>query len=148
MDGDRSVSVLENLSRLIDKSLVDPEESSGETMRYRLLETIRQYAHEKLEEAGENHLAQDRHFNFLLKLVEDADHQRKGAYPKKWRDLLAIERDNLRGALEWAIEGGRTEAALRLASHSAWGWVARSEFIEGRMWLERAIGHAFRESIS
>jgi predicted ATPase/DNA-binding SARP family transcriptional activator len=139
VDDDRTVSVLENLSRLIDKSLVDPEEISGETMRYRLLETIRQYAKEKLVEAGENHIAQDRHYNFLLKIVDHANQQRNGAYPKRWLDLLRIERDNLRGALEWAIEGGRTESALRLASHSAWGWFVHSEFIEGRMWLERAI---------
>lgn len=139
MCGDQSVPVLENLSRLIDKSLVETEESSGETTRYRLLETIRHYAREKLEEAGENQLAQAQHFNFLLNMLEEANHQRKGAYPKKWVDLLAVERDNLRGALEWAIAGGRTEAALRLAGHSAWGWIGRSEIIEGRMFLERAL---------
>ncbi len=139
VEDDRPVSVIEDLSRLIDKSLVDPEENSGETMRYRLLETIRQYALEKLVEAGENQIAQDRHYNFLLKIVDHANLHRYGAYPKKWLDLLKIERENLRGALEWAIEGGRTEAALRLSSHSAWGWFVHSEFIEGRMWLERAL---------
>jgi predicted ATPase/DNA-binding SARP family transcriptional activator len=140
LDGDQSVPVLENLSRLIDKSLVDPEESSGETMRYRLLETIRQYAHEKLEKAGENQLAQDRHCGFLLMIVDDANQQRKGVYSKRWLDLLRKERDNLRGALEWAIASSRTETALRLVSHSAWGWFGHSEFIEGRMWLERVLG--------
>jgi predicted ATPase/DNA-binding SARP family transcriptional activator len=139
VDDDRSVSLLENLSRLIDKSLVDPEENSGETMRYRLLETIRQYAQEKLVEAGDDPIAQDRHYKFLLRIVDHANQHRYGAYPKKWLDLLKIERENLRGALEWAIDGGRTEAALRLASHSAWGWFVHSEFIEGRMWLERTI---------
>jgi predicted ATPase/DNA-binding SARP family transcriptional activator len=139
VDDDQSHAVLENLSRLIDKSLVDPEESSGETMRYRLLETIRQYAQEKLEEAGEKQIARDRHYNFLLQIVDHANQHRNGAYPKKWLDLIRIERDNLRGALEWAIDGGRTEAALRLAGHSAWGWFVHSEFIEGRMWLERAL---------
>lgn len=139
MDGDRFISVLENLSRLIDKSLVDTDETTAETMRYRLLETIRQYALEKLKQAGESQFAQERHFQFFLEMVEESDRQRKGAYPKKWLGLLKIEHDNLQTALEWAIEDGRTESALQLAGHSAWGWIGHSEFIEGRMWLERTL---------
>ncbi len=139
VDPKHPIPILETLSNLIDKSLIEPDETSAENMRYHMLETIRHYALEKLEITREIILARQRHSDFILTLVENADKQRQGAYPKKWLEMMEIELDNLRAGLEWAIEGERTELALRLVGHSAWIWVGRGRFIEGRTWLERAL---------
>jgi non-specific serine/threonine protein kinase len=131
-------SVLENLSRLIDKSLVIAEEAAGAAMRYRMLETIRQYALEKLGQADETRWACGRHAGFFVRVAEEANQLLQGATQQAGLDRLESDRDNLRAALGWCLDSENTEMALRLGGQLGWFWVRRSDLIEGRQWLERA----------
>ena len=104
----------EPLSRLVDKSLVIITERSGEA-RYRLLQTVRQYASERLEAAAEGEAVGRRHALFFLDLVEEAEPELNAAGQAEWLERLARELDNLRAAVRWLRESGETETYLRLA---------------------------------
>jgi predicted ATPase/DNA-binding NarL/FixJ family response regulator len=130
--------VLEVLSHLVDKSLVLVEEQDGE-MRYRLLETVRQYASEKLKEAGEEAEVRQCHAAYHLALAEVAEPGLKGARPVAWLERLEREHDNLRAALGWALESGEAELGLRLAGTLGGFWLVRGHLSEGRHWLEAAL---------
>lgn len=133
-------SVLTPLSRLIDKSLVVAEEASGGAMRYQMLETVRQYALEKLGQANELLAVRERHANFFARMAQAADpHLQTAQRQGEWLARLESDRDNFRGALGWCLDSYNTETALGLGGHLGWFWVQRSEFIEGRQWLERAL---------
>jgi non-specific serine/threonine protein kinase len=112
-EGIAAHAVLDLLAMLVDKSLVQAEERQG-TVRYRLLETIRQYAREKLEEAGEAERTQDRHLAYFLDLAEEGDPKLRGPEQRVWLDRLDVEHDNLRAALHWSLTAGAGESALRL----------------------------------
>src|SRR5207245_636606 len=130
--------VLDLLTQLVDKSLVVAEGADQEE-RYRFLETIRQYSEEKLLEAGEAEPVRNRHRDWFLQLAERAKPELTGPEQVLWLDRLESERDNLRAALEWAIERGPANLALRLAG-SLWRfWFARDYLAEGREWLMRAL---------
>jgi predicted ATPase len=90
--------VLDLLSHLVDKSLVVASERGGEA-RYRLLETVRQYAREKLSESGEAEEVGERHAGYYLALAEEAEPELKGAGQVAWVERLEQERDNLRAAM-------------------------------------------------
>ncbi len=137
-EGIAAQAVLELLTLLVDKSLVLAEEHQG-TMRYRLLETIRQYAREELQAAAEDEWTRDRHLDYILRLAEEADLKLRGAEQRVWLDRLEVEHDNLRAALQWSLEAGHHEAALRLSGALAWFWWDRSHHEEGRRWLARAL---------
>jgi tetratricopeptide (TPR) repeat protein len=110
-------------------------------MRYRLLETVRQYGHERLDELGETDLAQQRHAQWMLAFAErwwtailgDLD---------LWSQIMARELDNLRAALGWTRATGKTEHFLRLAKATWVLWWVRGEFSEGRAWLDAALRRA------
>src|SRR5262249_29143810 len=100
-DSLESWEVLDLLTALMDKSLVDYAERDGDA-RYRLLETIRQYAGERLLEAGEVQATRDRHAAFYLVWAEQAELELRGADQIAWLDRFEEEHDNLRAALEWS----------------------------------------------
>jgi hypothetical protein len=130
--------VLDLLTGLVDKSLVLVE-GQGADARYRLLETIRQYAGEKLLAAGEAEAVRDRHRDWYLGLAEQAKPELIGPKQADWLDRLEQERDNLRAVLEWALERGLGELALRLAG-AVWRlWYVRDNPGEGREWLLRVL---------
>ena len=135
----RDLPVLDLLSRLVDKSLVlVAEQRSGEA-RYRLLETVRQYGREKLDESGEAPEMGHRHAGFFLGLAERAEPELAGAQQEAWLDRLEAEHDNLRAALSWSLEGGEPEIGLRLAG-ALWRFCyTRGYYGEGREWLEAAL---------
>jgi non-specific serine/threonine protein kinase len=133
-----SDEVLPLLTRLVNKSLVDVERQDRET-RYRLLETVRQYARDKLVESGEAEVLRGRHLEWYLGLAERAEPELFGAEQAIWFDRLDAELDNIRAALEWSLGGGEAEAGLRLAGALWWFWGIRAHVIEGRGWLERAL---------
>jgi non-specific serine/threonine protein kinase len=133
-----SSEVLDVLTGLVDKSLVLVE-GQGADARYRLLETIRQYAGEKLLAAGEAEAVRDRHRDWYLELAEQAKPELIGPNQVAWLDRLERERDNLRAALEWALERGEADQALRLAA-AVWRlWHVRENASEGREWLMRVL---------
>jgi predicted ATPase/class 3 adenylate cyclase len=129
------LDVLLLVSALVDKSLLVHEPAPG---RYRMLETIRQFAWEQLREAGELKELRGRHRDWCLALAEAADLQ--GPAQPTWEARLAAEQDNLRAALEWEGPPGDDGATrLRLAGALRVFWWSQAQGGEGRDWLERAL---------
>ena len=128
---------LDLLAALVDKSLVVAEEEDGE-VRYRLLETIRQYARDKLLDSGHAAQVRDRHLAYYLQLVGEAEPKLEGPEMVPWLDRLATEHGNLRAALEWA-PARDPDAALRLASGLTSFWQRRGFLTEGRRILGESM---------
>lgn len=135
-DGIEASEVLDLLTSLVDKSLVIAEGQVGEE-RYRFLETIRQYAQDRLVEAGEAGRVRDLHRDWYLKLAERAEPELIGPRQVVWLERLATEQDNCRAALEWCLERGPAESGLRLAGALYWFWLVRDHNTEARWWLKR-----------
>ncbi|MGZ9235223.1 MAG: tetratricopeptide repeat protein [Anaerolineales bacterium] len=134
--GMKRSDVLDFLARLVDKSLVVVEHVSdlGET-RYRLLETIRQYALEKLAGAGEARETRDLHLNFYVRLAEFAAPRMFGRESPRWYMKLDMELDNIRTALEWATNSGKADVALDIAGMLVYFWFAHG--LGGSEWHDR-----------
>jgi predicted ATPase/DNA-binding SARP family transcriptional activator/DNA-binding CsgD family transcriptional regulator len=131
--------VFDLLSRLVDKSLVVAETTGSGGVRYRMLEPIRQYAREKLEEGGEAEEVRRRHASFFLAQAEEAEPRLWGPEDMEWLERLEVEHDNLRAALSWTLERGEAEPGLRLAGALWTFWEAHGHYREGRRWLEKAL---------
>jgi predicted ATPase/DNA-binding CsgD family transcriptional regulator/Tfp pilus assembly protein PilF len=131
-------AALDALSGLIDKSLVSVEHQ-GEGLRYGLLETVRQYAEERLAEAGEEEQARTAHRSWYLALAEEAEPNLVGREQGRWCDELELEHDNVRAALEWSKRRGDGEGLLRLSGALTFFWFERGYLREGRAWLEVAL---------
>jgi predicted ATPase/DNA-binding CsgD family transcriptional regulator len=129
--------VLVALGRLVDKSLVVAEERDGEA-RYRLLETIRQYAAGRLAEAGEAEATRDRHLAWFLALVEALEPELQRDLDA-WRTRLEREHDNLRAALDRGLAAPDPERGRRLAAGLPWLWHLHRHGREGLEYLRRAI---------
>jgi len=129
--------ILDLLSSLVQKSLVLLQ--LDDQPRYRLLETIRQYASEKLVESGEEYAARDFHLDYLMKFAEATTPKLHGPEQMQALDRLDDELDNVRAALEWSVREGRAEKGLRLAAALAWFWERRGYWSEGRARLERLL---------
>ncbi|MHB8467321.1 MAG: helix-turn-helix transcriptional regulator, partial [Acidimicrobiales bacterium] len=143
-DGLEDHQVLDQLALLVDKSLVVAEEVAGET-RYRLLETVRQYALERLDESGEADAVRRRHRDYYLAFVQAASERVISHEQDRWLDRLEDELDNLRAAFAWNMDRGDSEPALCLASSLFYLWMMRGYWLEGRSWLDSALaaaGHA------
>jgi predicted ATPase/DNA-binding SARP family transcriptional activator/Tfp pilus assembly protein PilF len=137
--------VLDLLTQLVDKSLVVAEAQAGEA-RYRLLETVREFAEEQLGPEPQGALSR-RHAEYFVALAEEAEPHLHTAAQARWLDLLEREHDNFRKALDWSDavapcgEDGSAdlEAALRLAGALAWFWHIRGHHQEGRDRLTRLL---------
>ena len=131
--------ILDLLTQLVNKSLVIVIEhsQSGET-RYRMLETIRQYAREKLLEAGGGEMIRDRHLAYFVKLVEQAEPELYRSNQVFWLNKLDDELDNLRIALEWALAID-AESGLRIAALPWRWWDIRGYFQEMDEWLSQFL---------
>ncbi len=125
------------LTRLCEHSLVMAVED-GDTMRFRLLEALREYGMEKLSGNDWASLAV-RHCDCFLALAEEATPHMNGPQQKEWLERLETEHDNLRAALEWALAERRGQTALRLAGALSWFWRVRGHWHEGRDYLSRAV---------
>jgi predicted ATPase/class 3 adenylate cyclase/DNA-binding XRE family transcriptional regulator len=133
--------VLNLLLNLADKSLVIVEEQEGET-RYRLLETIREYALEKLIESGEERLVRNRHLDFFINFAEEAEHNYRGKKQLFWFSVMEKERVNFRAALDYVLHSNQPETVLRLAGAAFWLWFFRGPWSEGQIWTEAALAQA------
>jgi predicted ATPase/DNA-binding SARP family transcriptional activator/DNA-binding CsgD family transcriptional regulator len=131
--------VLDLLGRLVGKSLVVVEVAQDGSVRYTLLEPVRQYAREKLEESGEAEVVLRRHAEFFLALAERAEPELKGARQEEWLGRLEEEHDNFRAALSWAMDRCEAELALRLGAALGDFWHMRGHLGEGQRWLEGAL---------
>ncbi|HQX01831.1 MAG TPA: helix-turn-helix domain-containing protein, partial [Anaerolineales bacterium] len=126
------------LTHLVDKSLVVADHKHGDEVRYYLLETVRQYAREKLVESRENHSARERHLEYFVKLAEDNQFRRRSAEQKLAYQQMQIEFDNFRAALDWSLgEENNATVANGLQLAIAIDWEDASE--EGLKWLQKGV---------
>jgi predicted ATPase/DNA-binding SARP family transcriptional activator/DNA-binding CsgD family transcriptional regulator len=140
-EGIEQDDVLDILSRLVDKSLVVAEDSPGVEgeLRYRMLEPIRQYGQERLEESGEADAIRDRHAASFLALAEKAGPELRGPRQIPWLNRLDTEQDNVRGAMAWLVEQGESQTAARIGWALWLFWWMHGHFAEGRRWMEEAL---------
>ncbi len=136
--GELPLDVLEGLEHLTQHSLVRQEEVPGGEPRFRMLETIREYGLDQLNQAGEADESLQRHAEFFLAFADNAKPHLRAADQKTWLDRLEIEHDNLRVALGWALTHD-PRIALRLSGALFWFWFARGHLSEGRRWLHQAV---------
>ncbi len=127
--------LLDTLSTLVDDSLLLQEEGIDGEPRFRLLETIREYAQERLAEAGEDERFARRHAEHITALAEAAEPGLIGKDQAASLERLAVEHDNIRAALRWATAGGDTSLGLRIGAAVWRFWQVRSHIREGRRWL-------------
>jgi predicted ATPase/transcriptional regulator with XRE-family HTH domain len=132
--------VLGLLGALVEHSLivVQPPMEGGEA-RYWMLEPVKQYAREKLEESGEAERVGTRHAEYYLALAERARPELQGPRQAQWLDWLAREHDNVRTVMAWLLERGKPEEVVRIG----WGiyefWFRRGYMGEGQRWMERVL---------
>jgi predicted ATPase/DNA-binding CsgD family transcriptional regulator len=138
-EGIEPSQVLDLLTHLVDKSLVTGEEQT-DAARYRMLETIREYAREKLENAGETDMLRLRHLDFFLELAERAESELGGPKRMLWFNRLEMEYANLSAAVaaSLTVRDG-IEKGLRLAGALNEFWAERSHQVEGRRWLDKLL---------
>jgi len=130
--------VLSILFRLVGKSLVVVEEYAL-SHRYRLLQTVRQYAMRRLAEAGELDQTRTRHLRQALALVEQAGFGSRAEGQPGRLELLSIERPSLRAALDWSIAQHNVDTTLRLASGLGLFYATRGRPSEGQRWFADAL---------
>ena len=124
------MDILDLLMQLVNKSLVVVDADEDTETRYRMLETIRQYAREKLFESDNGVLIRDQHLNYFMQLAERAEPQLTGPDQVAWLKHLQSELDNIHAALEWAL-GQNIEMGLRLASALRWFWITYDYLRDG-----------------
>lgn len=130
------------LTRLINQSLVVVEREGEGEARSRMLETIRQYAREKLAASGEADAVRERHLHFYLQLAEQGEIGLRGAGQQAWLQRLSVEQDNVRAALEFALASRapeHAEAGLRLVVAQSFFWFVRGSMQERRDWLTKLL---------
>jgi non-specific serine/threonine protein kinase len=137
-DGIEQQDVLDLLQRLVRKSLVLAEDGGRDAARYRLLETLREYGHERLAAASEAETLRARHASYYLDLAD-----RVGPSMYEWAtdavDRLVAEQDNMRAAMRWFRETSAVEQAVQLAGQ-LWGiWVIAGYLTEGRAQLHAVL---------
>jgi predicted ATPase len=130
-------SSLDTLTNLIDKSLVISDEGAHEAGRYRLLEPIRQYAHDRLSEAQESEVARRLHARFYLGRGGDAYRELQGGHQPVWMARVEDELDNFRASFGWALSHD-PQAALQLAIALERFWI-RTSPAEGSEWLHKGL---------
>ena len=145
-EGDLPVDSFDGISSLVDKSLLRQEEGPGGEPRFVMLETVHEFAREKLQESAEAEKIKRAHAQYFLTLAEAAHPQLKGANQREWLESLEAEHDNMRAALSWALERTEVELALRLGGALWWFWWMRGHNSEGRRWLEEALAFEGRGS--
>lgn len=134
---------LELLAALVGRSLVIAEDRGGQAEpRYRMLETVRKFAAEHLDEADEVELLRTRHRDHYLRLSEAAEPQVLGPEDVRWGARLHLEQDNLRAALAWSRDCGEAEALARMVVALAASWTMRAAYAEAETWLDPAASRA------
>ena len=130
--------VLDLLTQLINKSLVVVDANEGTETRYHLLETIRQYAREKLFQMGDEDQVRDHHLDYFMQLAERVEPEFTGPDQVMWMERLEVELDNIYTALEWSLHRD-VQAGLRLASALRWFWVTRDYLRAGSERLSQLL---------
>jgi predicted ATPase len=137
--GDLGVELLDGMASIVDKSLVQQGEQTDGESRFRMLETIREYALEKLKTSGEESLTKRSHAAYCLVLAEEESTEEDDAGGGGWLHRFELERDNFRAALEWLIETKDAEWGLRLGTALFRYWEKREYLAEGREFLGKLL---------
>jgi predicted ATPase/DNA-binding XRE family transcriptional regulator len=139
-DAGDEAEVLKQMSALVDQSLVQQQATIQHEPRFTMLETVREYALERLKESGDSERLRRRHASYFLKLAEDAERALQGPLQGAWLDRLEVEHDNLRTALVWSLTTqSDTEMGLQLTGALSDFWYMREHHSESRMWLQSAL---------
>jgi len=137
--GDLPIGAFEGVSSLLDKSLLRQEEGPEGEPRFVMLETVHEFAREKLQGSGEAEEIKRTHAEYFLTLAEEAYPELKGSDQLEWIERLEAEHDNMRAALTWASGRKDAELALKLGGALWLFWSVRVYFSEGRRWLQEAL---------
>jgi len=135
-EGIASDDVVYLLIALIEKSLVVADEDGD---RYRMLETVREYARERLHGSGMEDAVRRRHRDHFLALAEEAEPKVSGAEQADWLQQLEVEHENLRASLDWSLGDAGTGGGLKLAGALQRFWQVRGHFSEGRRWVAALV---------
>ncbi|HMQ29746.1 MAG TPA: tetratricopeptide repeat protein [Chloroflexaceae bacterium] len=124
---------------LVEQSLIKPAVESAGEPRFTMLETLREYALERLAALGEQEELRRRHAQYVVALGEQAEPELHGPDARAWMDRLEADQDNLRAALEWCRAPGDAQRGLRLAKAVWWFWELRGHRHEGRALLDALL---------
>jgi len=137
-DGLEPADILDLAIHLVDRSLVVKDEGSEE-LRFHMLETIRQYAVEKLEMSNKADIFRQRHADYFSNLAKEAESRHWASDQLQWWHRLERERDNVREALRWSAIHDQEGAFLQLTGNLWRFWLMRGPIAEGRAWLDQAL---------
>jgi len=146
---DSTFDTLEGITSLIEKSLLHQDLAGNGEPRFLMLETIREFARDRLEECGETARIRDHHLAYMETIALDVEEGIRGPSQAEWLERLDAESGNLRSALEWAEESANAPAFITLARNLWRYWWVRGRLTEGRKRLEQAVvlsaGNASRD---
>lgn len=131
-DPEGDLDILEGVESLLEKNLLRQEEGAGGEPRFVMLETVHEYAREKLRESAEAEEIKRLHAEYFLTLGEEAEPRLRGAAQLEWRERLEAEHDNMRAVLSWSLGGRDADLGLRLAGMLSWFWNMGGHLSEGR----------------
>jgi non-specific serine/threonine protein kinase len=131
--------VFGTLESLVNKSLVQCTEEADGMPRFRMLETLREYAGMRLDESGETATLEQRHAEYFLSLAERAEPELRLAEQGYWFNRLDADHENIRAALTWSLSGGDKTLGARLAGAFYLFWYARGHHAEGRQWTLKLL---------
>ncbi|MFG1783430.1 ATP-binding protein [Rhodococcus oryzae] len=143
-DDEADQDVVDTLASLVDKSILIREQSRG-GVRFRLLDTVRDFGRDKLDHTGQRLALRRRHHDWYLQLALDADDAWMSPNQLEWTARLARDLPNVREALEFSLSGSG-ESVLRIAAAMNQFWVSRGLLSEGRRWLDRALARTSDKS--
>jgi predicted ATPase/class 3 adenylate cyclase len=138
--GELGLDAVDAVSSLHDKSLLRRDEATSDDLRISMLETIREYALERLDASAEAAEIRRRHAAFFLELAQRASAEVRGPERQRWLDGLERELDNFRAAIRWAIRSDAVEPGMRLAATLEPLWIFGNHLREGRRHLDELLG--------
>jgi predicted ATPase/DNA-binding CsgD family transcriptional regulator len=136
---DLPIDVFDGLAALVDKNLIQQKEAPAGEPRFTMLETIHEYACERLVEGGEEQTIRKRHAEYFVELAERAELELRLPQQARWFQLLELEGENLRLALEWSLREGEVTVGVRLAGALSYFWYTSGYKVEGIHWTEQLL---------
>ncbi len=137
--GSPRIDVVDRLGSLVDKSLVQCEDDGAGAYRFRLLDSVREFAVEQLRACGEEAVAEQAHARFFVSFAEQADPQLRGSKQQLWYRRLEREHNNLRLALRWLLDHDESDEALRLSAALGYFWWSYGHCVEGLQWMKATL---------
>ncbi len=147
---DLGLDLLDGMSSLVDKSLIRQVETAEKEPRFVMLETIREYALERLTGSGDEPITRRAHAAYCLVLAEEVGSADSGVEPSDWLDRCDREHENFRAALDWLCRNNEAQWGLRLGGALFQFWERREDITDGRGWLARILdlpGAAARDKV-